>query len=439
MGWFLNAAYLIVVLGFLPRLAWQAWRHGKYLDGWQAKWLGNVPLRHGERPCVWLHAVSLGEVNLLRSVIDAWPSRSGAIDFVITTTTRTGYQAAIRQFGDRHLVSYCPLDFTWAVRRAIRRFRPDVLALAELELWPNLIRIADDHGVRLAVFNARLSDRSYHGYGRLSWFLRGTLRRLSLVACQTDFYADRFVQLGTRHEATQVTGSLKFDGVESCRQNVYTTALRSEVRIPEGGPIWLAGSTYPPEEQLVLSAFERLVPVHPDLRLILVPRHPERFDEVAKLLEKSGLSWARRSQLAGQDDWQVLLVDAMGELQAWWGLADIGYVGGSMGKRGGQNMIEPAAYGVAVSFGPKTGNFRDVVQLLKIADACTIVSTDGQLGDFVDRCARDPQYRHRQGQRARRLVLENTGAAGRTVELLHQLLEKNMAISKFPVGWRRTA
>jgi 3-deoxy-D-manno-octulosonic-acid transferase len=420
----LDVLYALLILLVSPWLLYAALRHGKYREGYAAKLLGRVPARLGRAPCIWLHAVSVGEVNLLRTLIDRLERDFLHWECVISTTTKTGYDLACRKYAP-HTVFYCPLDFSWSVRRAMRRIHPQALVLAELELWPNLIDAARRSGAKIAIVNGRLSDRSWRGY----WFLRPLvarlLRQLDLIAVQNEEYAERFRQLGARPESVHVTGSLKFDGAQTDRHNSMTRKLAELAGFVSDDAVFLAGSTQDPEEALAVSAFCRLRSEHPRLRLVVVPRHPTRCDEVAALLDKASLRWQRRSRLEtdGADrDARVLLVDTVGELGAWWGTAQIAYVGGSMGPRGGQNMIEPAAYGAAVSFGPKTRNFRDVVSLLLKQGAAVVVHDGRELEAFVQRCLREPSWAGDMGGRARQLVMQQRGATDRTLAWMASLL-----------------
>ncbi len=419
MAYLLNLLYLALLAALSPYLLWSALRKGKYRQGYAAKLWGAVPTRSGSRPCVWLHAVSVGEVNLLQRLVAELAQRRPDWDLFISTTTKSGFELAQKRYP--HLtVFYCPLDFSWAVRRAMRRIRPDLVVLAELELWPNLVRAAREHGSRIAIINGRLSDRSFRGYRRLRPLVRWVLRQIDLVAVQNDQYADRFRALGTPPERIAVTGSLKFDGAETDRGNAHTTRLRDLAGFRSDETIFLAGSTQEPEEALAVAAYRSLRRAHPGLRLILVPRHPERFEAVAALLRDLQVRFRRRSELLdkplGPDE--VLLVDTVGELGAWWGAAHVAYVGGSLSRRGGQNMIEPAAYGAAVSFGPNTWNFRDIVAAFLAADAAVVVRDGEELTDFVRRALEEPDFAQRLGERAGRLVQSQLGAVGRTADLL---------------------
>lgn len=419
----LDLLYAALLLAVTPLLAWRSLRTGRYRRGWREKLWGSLTPRKSTGPCVWFHAVSVGEVVLLEPVIRLLETTCPAVEVVVSTTTDTGMDVASAKYAPRR-VFYCPLDFSWACRRAVRRIQPDLLVLAELELWPNLILAAREAGAGVGVINGRLSARSFRGYRKLGPLIRGLLAQLQLIAVQNDEYARRFEALGATPAQLRLTGSVKFDGAQTDRLNPRTRALRALAALSPQDIVFLAGSTQAPEERLALEAFERLADRFPRLKLVLVPRHPERFREVAALLDARGCDWVARSRLpavAGSVP-RVILVDAMGELGAWWGTAQIAFVGGSLGSRGGQNMIEPAAYGAAVSFGPQTRNFRQVVDLLLASDAATVVPDGAALSAFVERCLEQPAWARAQGARARQVVLAQQGAVGRTVDALRELL-----------------
>jgi 3-deoxy-D-manno-octulosonic-acid transferase len=450
ISWLFNVAYLAIIAVCSPLIVWQSLRTGKYRDGFREKVLGLVPRREGNSTCVWVHAVSVGEVNLVAILLRELRAAHPDWQFVVSTTSRTGHELARKKYADLS-VFYCPLDFSWAVRNAMRRVRPAILVLAELELWPNLIKAAKDYGARVAIANGRMSDHSFPGYRRIRPLVATVLRQIDLIAAQNNESADRFRVLGAPYDRVVVTGSLKYDGAQTDRHNPRTLALRQLAGIADNDIVFLAGSTQEPEEEFAIDIFRRLAAHHSRLRLILVPRHPERFDAIAKLLESSNLPWQRRthldSRMAGVEprrapsgsrtggsltldpshpNAKVLLVDTVGELGAWWGAAQIAFVGGSFGDRGGQNMVEPAAYGAAVSFGPNTWNFRDIVAALTAADAAVVVQNAEQLESFVIRCLTDPQYATELGTRAQQLVQGQLGATRRTVALIDALVPAKM-------------
>lgn len=422
MRYVYNLLYVLLLLMVAPRFLWVALRHGKYRQGWSARLLGRVPRRAAAGDAVWFHAVSAGEVNLLRPLITEWRRHHPDWVICISTTTRTGYELAQERFPNQS-VFYAPLDFSWAVAATMRRIRPALLVLVELELWPNLIGSAVRQNVGIAVVNGRMSDRSMRGYRWIRPWTSRLLQSIDLVAVQNEEYASRFIELGARPDTVQVTGSVKFDGAETDRQNAATRRLAGLAGLMSGDQVFLAGSTQRGEEAAAISAFRKLHARHSSLRLILVPRHPERFQEVADLLRDSGLQWVRRSELPGSrvPASGVLLVDRVGELGAWWGTAAVAFVGGSFGSRGGQNMIEPAAYGAAVCFGPNTHNFRAVVEAMLCREAAVVVRNTDELTGFVERCLEDPAYGELLGGRAQDLVVENLGATLKTIELLGRL------------------
>ena len=329
----------------------------------------------------------------------------------------------------------------------MRRMRPDILVLAELELWPSLIRAAKRHGAKVAVVNGRLGEKSFRGYRRIRPLVASVLRQIDLLAVQDETYAERFRALGARPESVHVTGSMKYDGAQTDRHNPTTQRLAALAGFGPDDIVLLAGSTQEPEEEMSLKTFRILSPQWPRLRLVLVPRHPDRFEAVAKLLDSSGIPWQRRAALEGERgerreerDRQkiqsemashsplsslpsplsprVLLLDVVGELGAWWGTAQIAFVGGSMGSRGGQNMIEPAAYGAAVSFGPNTWNFRDIVAAMLDRHSAVVVNDGDEFMGFVRHCLEQPDYAADLGRRARTFVQSQLGATERTMELL---------------------
>ncbi len=429
----LNVIYAAALVVFAPMLVYRWFRMGKYREGWSEKLRGEAPLRIGEHPCLWFHAVSVGEVLLLRPLIREMVRLRPRWQIVISTTTSTGLAVARRTYPDL-VTFYAPLDFSWSTRRAVSRIRPTVLALVELELWPNLIRSAKRANAKVAIINARLSSRSFNGYKSLRLPLWSTLNRIDAVVAQDPEYARRFVELGIPEDRVRVTGSVKYDGLESDRNNSKTRALRQLLGLSPADLIFVAGSTMEGEEAAVLAAYKAARRQHPSLRLIVVPRHAERFEEVARMFEEQGESVLRRSLIQGRLPRQtasrpsVILVDTIGELGAVWGLADVAFVGGSLRPgRGGQNMMEPAAYGASVMFGPHTSNFRETVdQLLRrnaarrVADAEEL--TRGLLDDLDD-----PETAAARGAAGRHFVLAQNGASVRTLAELDRLVEASTA------------
>ena len=428
MPWLRNLVYLLLIVVVLPKLIYSAMRYGKYRQGFAEKFLGFVPrikIDSNQR-CIWFHAVSVGEVNLLQTLIKEIEQRDPQCHCVISTTTRTGYELARKKYAPR-TVFYCPLDFSWAIKGALKRIQPNLLVLAELELWPNLIHFAAKQA-KVMVVNGRLSATSTRGYRRLGFMIKPTVKQLDHIAVQNDEYYQRFLSIGATTAQLTLTGSIKFDGAPSDRQNKQTVELKRLAGISASDFVIIAGSTQVEEEQISLHVFQQLLPQIPQLKLVIVPRHPERFDDVARAIETTGLLSCRRSMITKPLDTntKIILVDAIGELGAWWGLADIGFVGGSMGKRGGQNMIEPAAYGVAVCFGPNTTNFRDVVEMLLANNAAQVVHNQTEFEQFVLDGINDPMKANKMGQRAKQFVHEQQGATTRSVDIIFSLFNSSL-------------
>ncbi len=420
----LDLGYLVVALLALPWVVWRKISGGRPVAAPWTRLTGNVVrLPPAAGPRIWLHGVSVGEVQLLASLAEELHRQAAAadrsIDCVVSSSTTTGLEvAAKRCAADRTFP--CPLDFSWAVRRALDRVRPALLVLGELELWPNLLAIAQARGVPIIVVNARMSERSFRGYCRLGPLARRMLGRTSLVIARSPADADRFTALGA--PTVVMAGSMKFDGVAGNRADPAVLRLRQLAGIPDDALVFLAGSTQAPEEELAIATFQELATAHPRLRLVIVPRHVERTPEIVALLEASRMPWQLRSRLEadGADPAaRVLLVDSTGELGWWWGSATIAFVGGSLdGKRGGQNMIEPAAYGAAVAFGPHTCNFRAEAQLLLEADAAEVVHSGSELTAFVRRCLDDADFAVARGQRAAALVASQRGSRATTAAMI---------------------
>ncbi len=429
MAVLLNLIYALVAILYSPVLVYRCLRAGKYREGWGEKLWGHAPLRIGDEPCIWFHAVSVGEVLLLKPLVRAIGRRRPNWQIVISTTTSTGLEVARRTYPDL-VTFYAPLDFSWATRRALARVRPTVLALVELELWPNLIRAAKQSGAKVAIVNARLSSRSFRGYRNLRGPLRGTLSRIDFVAAQNSEYAQRFMELGILSDRVTVTGSVKFDGLESDRNNSRTHELRRLLGLAGTDLVFVAGSTMEGEEGAVLAAYLKARGQHANLRLIVAPRHAERWDSVARELERAGETVIRRSTIKGPlkpvhgQKPPIILFDTLGELAAVWGLADVAFVGGSLKPgRGGQNMMEPAAYGASVMFGPHTANFRETVdQLLARGAARRVADAEGLSRGLLDDLD-DPETATARGVAGRDFVLAQHGAAGRTVAALDRLVE----------------
>ena len=432
--WLWNSLYLTALTAALPWLAYRRATTGRYKHGLREKLFG-LDVRSSKlaslacdehRETIWLHGVSVGEVQLLRPLMDALQIRRPLARFVISTTTQTGMELAERLFPTEVAKIYFPFDFSWAVDRTLATLKPALLVLGELELWPNLVRACNQRGVPIAVVNARLSEKSYRGYQRFRGFVRPMFAGVSLVASQSVTYSQRFANLGSPAKSIVTTGSFKFDNVSFDAGAREVQSLKKLVGIEAEDRVWVVGSTQSPEESAVCDAFLAAREQFPALKLIVIPRHAERFDSVAAELAQRGVRLLRRSTLksnVASSEWDVLLVDTIGELRWWWGVAELALVGGSFGKRGGQNMIEPAAYGTNVAFGPNTSNFRDIVELLLNADAATRLSSLEEISPWLEGELANNMRGVLRGRNAQRLIRNNQGALTRTAELVSNLIQ----------------
>jgi 3-deoxy-D-manno-octulosonic-acid transferase len=429
-----NFLYLFALTTLSPWILYRRVRHRRYRRGWRQKLFGlsadeAATLRGGfhQRPCLWIHAVSVGEVGLIGGVIQRLEKRYPQTPIVVSCSTDTGYDLAVQRFGSDR-VFFCPLDFTWAVGRTLRHLKPRALLLAELELWPNLIKAARHLDAHVIVINGRLSDRSASGYRRFHRLTESLFASLSRVECQDQTSAENFAACGTPAERIAVGGSLKFDNAPRTRDCADVQSRSLWAGVEPHHVVWIFGSTQEGEERIALDVYQKLWRQHPELRLILVPRHPERFERAANLVTSDGLIAHRRScdEAMRPSQWtsdRVVVVDTIGELRHWWGVGQIATVGGSFGDRGGQNMLEPAGYGCAISFGPNTRNFADISRrLIDAGGAVRVVNPEELLG-FVEHCLADRCYAKSVGLAAKGVVEHHRGATRRTIAAISILLD----------------
>ncbi|MDD3764485.1 MAG: lipid IV(A) 3-deoxy-D-manno-octulosonic acid transferase [Nevskiales bacterium] len=398
---------------------------------WRSRELREYRLRIGERfgwvrpapdgIAVWVHAVSVGEslaaLPLIRELIETYgPGRVW-----VTTTTPTGSARITEALGDRIRHSYAPYDLPDVVARFLTRVRPERVVVMETELWPNLFHALARRRIPLMIANARLSPRSFRGYGRVRGFAAATLANCRYIAAQSPADAERFAALGAPADRVGAVGNIKFD--QAIPDEQIERGRRLRALIGSARPVWIAASTHDGEETAAVAAHRQLRDTHPEAALILVPRHPQRFDAVARMLDDSGLSWVRRSSLtidaAADDDAAgaaIVLGDSMGEMFMYFAAGDAAFVGGSLVPVGGHNVLEPAALGLPVLFGPHMHNFLPARELLLGADAGA--QTDaGALGTTLTQWFDDPARREAMGAAGTRAVAANRGALQRLLEL----------------------
>jgi 3-deoxy-D-manno-octulosonic-acid transferase len=418
-----SVALGVGMLVSLPYWLFQMARHGKYRKG-LAERLGRVPSRLGlpgeEEPVIWIHAVSVGEVLAVAGLVEELRRRFPRHKIFISTTTDTGQALARARFGEAN-VFYFPMDFVFAIRPYLRVLRPQIVVIAETEFWPNFIRRAHASGARIAVVNARISDRSWPNYRRFRGVLRRLLANVDLFLAQTAEDAARLRDIGADPERVRVAGNLKFD-IPAPVPPAIVESLRKSIAATGVGPVLVCGSTVDGEESLLLKAFENLLVQHPRAVMILAPRHPERFAEVAALLDQMSIHFWRRSLWNGEPlTGGVFLVDTIGELAALYGLADLAFVGGSLVPHGGHNIIEPAQHGVAIVVGNHTENFRDIVSLFQGQDAVRVAGPAELPLVLLELLANEKQ-RRALGQRAAETMRSQIGATARTAGELEELM-----------------
>jgi 3-deoxy-D-manno-octulosonic-acid transferase len=423
---------LLLTLGLLvliPHFLFQALAHGKYIEGLRQR-LGSVPRVNG-KPVVWLHCVSVGETQAARPLAKRLKEQFPHHALVVSTITRTG-QAVARDVFRTHAESvfYFPFDWRWSVRRALRTINPAAVLIMETELWPNFLRECKAREIPVALVNGRISKQSFRRYTMITFFLRRVLTSLSIAVMQSEADAQRLQALGMPGDRLFTAGNLKFDAEVGSDLAAKTAEISERFGLQSPfqsqTPLILAASTHAPEEEITLESFKQL---NQPVRLMLAPRHPERFNEVASLVQNSKLSWARRTNPPDANDANatVILLDTIGELPATYSRASVVFVGGSIVDKGGHNVLEPAAAGSAVVTGAHTHNFHAIVQLMEEAGAIVqLPPVEGpdaiqELTQTLAKLLANPDERAELGQRAKQLVTDNQGAAERTLQLVAPL------------------
>lgn len=428
----LNLLYVPVALLYLPFLAYQMVVLKKNRRGWRERF-GGVARREGGGPCVWIHAVSLGEVNATPRLVAEIESRLTGCEVVISTTTDTGYAAARQLYPERRVFRF-PLDFSFVVNRLFDRIRPSAVVLMELEVWPNFIELAARRGICVGIANGRVTaDKSMRRFGRpvIRSLARAMFRRIAWIGAQNEAYAERFRRLGARSEVVSVTGTMKYDTAEIADSMPGDIALAQALGIDRAAPLLVVGSTGPGEEAMVLTAYAESRRTLPALQLVIVPRKPERFDEVARLIEGRGYSCVRRSarpdgnrgDAAGGETPTVFLGDTMGELRKFYSLADVVFVGRTLVPLGGSDLMEVAALGKAMCYGPHVENFAEVSAELQAVGAAVIVPGEAELASTLLAILGEKSKARAMGRLAQDVVRRNTGATQGTVDLLCAALD----------------
>jgi 3-deoxy-D-manno-octulosonic-acid transferase len=409
-------AYLLAPF-YLAALLWRGRHESGYWRGFDQRFGLGAPLSSP----VWLHAASVGEVQAAAVLVAALRQRDPQLPLLVTATTAAGLARARALFEPYGIaVRYAPLDLPGAVRRFLHRVRPRLAIVLETEIWPNLFAACATAQVPLVLASARLSERSARRYRWLGSALRRSLAAVVQVAAQTPADSQRFADLGVPAARISVTGNLKAD--LTVPDSVLANGLRLRAQLAPHRPIWVAGSTHELEEQQVLDAHRAVREAHPEALLVLVPRHPRRFEAVAAWLRREQVAFARHSRADPvTDGTEVLLVDAMGLLLDFYAAGDVAFVGGSLVRVGGHNLLEPAALGRPILTGPNHANAREVLQALLTAQAVRVVRNAAELGGAVTELLRDADVRQRMGAQALQVTVQGRGACARVLDLLPAL------------------
>lgn len=418
-----ESLYLIGLLLYLPKALW---RRRLPHRGWSMR-LGRYPEAISERlkgrRSIWIHAVSVGEVQAVRPLVRALAQRVSQDSIVLSTVTPGGFEVAAQQVADQGVAIYAPLDLRVCVQRALDAMSPRCLLLVESEFWPTVIRLTKARGVPIAVVNGRISSRAFPRYRCIARALTGTLKRMDLLLMQSQTDAERIIHLGADPANVTVTGNLKWDASLGARPSpdaVRETAIRLGLNGEE--PVIVAGSTHRGEETTLLEAFRAVRALHPNVRLIVAPRHLERVGELVDLIRGAGFTASRFSQGNGTGTWDIGIVDTFGQLPSYYALATIVFIGGSLIPHGGQNPLEAASLGKPIVFGPFMHNFADIAQQLTAHQAARQLESPAELAKTFQALLTDRADTLAMGARARALTERSQGAVQRTLDALQPLL-----------------
>jgi 3-deoxy-D-manno-octulosonic-acid transferase len=417
--------YLLAAVAISPVALYRIIKHNRYRTGWQQRF-GKIIRRDPAKKCIWLHAVSVGEVNASTTLIEELKKTLPNFEIVISTTTDTGFARATALLGRDLQVFYFPFDFSLIMSRAFRNIQPAICLLMELEVWPNFVHIAQQLNIPVIVVNGRLSEKSFSKYKIIKPITKLIFQKVSLVLAQSDEYARRFREIGSPAEKVIVTGSLKYDTAQVADKIEGSDVLAKQLNIRTGEKLFVAGGTGIDEEKIILDAYRELKSQFGNLRLAIVPRKPERFNEVAQLIQQNGLGLTRYSQIKGTsvsaDSKTVILGDTMGDLRKFYSLADIIFVGRSLVPMGGSDMMEAAALGKCTLFGPYTFNFKQTVDDLLKNNGAIEVQNSQELLEVMQKCLSNPEYAAQIAHNGQQIILKNQGATRRSSEAIIRIL-----------------
>lgn len=425
MPYLINVIYLVLSVVMLPVWVYRIVTGRHDIGGHWQRLIGSAPNTPTNRQVIWMHGSSVGEVLLLRPLIERFRQHEPQLQLVISAYTRDGLRVARDAYPDA-LVFYLPFDLTWAVRSAFATVRPRLLVHSELDLWPNLLLEARRRNVPVAVVSTRINDDEYAYFRRINWFHQPALAAIHWWGAQTEQDAERIRHLlGPATTKVEVTGSLKCDALPGTDTLDKSANRRQRLGFSDQERILVAGSTHAPEEEILLNVLQQLKPDHPQLRLIIVLRHPKRAREIVKLVDERKLSFVLHSEvtLNRESSALVTIVDSIGLMMEFWGIADFAFVGGSLTPdRGSQNMVEPAMLAKPICFGPHYWNFQTVASGLLNADGAHVVTTEFEIIDTISNWLDNPHLATTIGENALAYVRTQRGATDRTISKLLELL-----------------
>lgn len=406
----------------LLRLFWLGTKNSAYRLRWRERF-GSIEWRKTDKPVIWIHAVSVGEVNAASPIVNRLLEQYPDHLLLMTTVTPTGAITIEKHFGEdvRHL--YLPYDLPFAVNKFLNIVQPTVMITMETEIWPNLYYACNQLDIPVLIINARLSQQSAKRYRLVSNLMRDTLSLVKFIAAQTRQDAERFIAFGATREKVFVTGNLKFDITVPHSITEQAQSLKRYFSVNR--PIWIAASTHEGEEKIVLNAHINIMKQHPDAILIIAPRHPERIDKIAAYCKSKSLNYVKRTkQKVFTEQHHVYLLDTLGELQLHYAASQVAFVGGSLVETGGQNMMEPASLGLPVISGPHTFNFTEITELLLEQNVLISISNESELTNEVSSLLNDANRRHYIGEIGRKVIESNRGNIDRLMQLIEPCLSQ---------------
>jgi 3-deoxy-D-manno-octulosonic-acid transferase len=423
---FLRLLYTLLLYLLMPLVLLRLWWRGRRNPGYRERTAERFGIYSGTIPggCIWIHAVSVGESQATQPLMRWISENLPDVPVVISTTTPTGADRVAQMYGDAVTRVYFPYDLPFAIRRALHAFRPRLMVVMETEIWPNLMHLCEQTGIPVVLANARLSGQSAKGYRRIRGLIAPAIRGFAAIAAQNQQDAERFIMLGADSQRVHVCGSVKFDVRIPASVREHGELLRAAWGT--GRHVWVAASTHPGEDELLLDVHRAILEKYPGALLVLTPRHPERFNDVAALVDRQGFSYCRRSESpVCKQASQVYLGDTMGELTVFFAAADVAFVAGSLMPVGGHNVLEPASLGLPVIVGPHMKNFLGITRLMLDAGALVQVADSDELARVLLELFDNAEQRTAMGQAGLDVVERNQGALDCTAELLAQSLKES--------------